>query len=218
VDGRWAAHRLRLGRADDIRRPGRRGTHALLSHCFALIRSQPWLPDLMKTHRNPLWIPLAGVLTLGGPASAAVFPELTTDGRSVPDADSSGLVSSANLSATGYRITDVNVTLNLKGAPASFGGWNGDLYAWLGHGGVLSVLLNRPGRAEGRLLGYADDGLEVTLDDDAPGDIHLYQTTWSGAPARSPVRGNRTRGSWTLPSCWTPTNSNARPFSTPLTA
>lgn len=141
----------------------------------------------MKTCCKTLRMPFACVLTFGATASAGVLTLSTPVGLGVPDANPSGLVSSANLSAPGYRITDVNVTLSLSGDRAAFGGWNGDLYAWLGHGGALSILLNRPGRSLGNDLGYADNGLDVVLDDEAPGDIHTYQLTWGGGSG--PVTG-----------------------------
>jgi hypothetical protein len=47
----------------------------------------------------------------------------------VPDADPSGRVFTLDVADTGWRITDVNVTLSPSGNPATFGGWNGDLYA-----------------------------------------------------------------------------------------
>jgi subtilisin-like proprotein convertase family protein len=68
----------------------------------------------------------------------------------------------------GLVISDVKVTLSI------LGGYNGDLYAYLAHESGFAVLLNRAGRTEDNLFGYADAGLSITLDDNAATDIHLY--------------------------------------------
>jgi hypothetical protein len=61
------------------------------------------------------------------------------------------------------------VTLNLTG------GWNGDIYAYLYHDGVMSVLLNQVGTPVNSGLGYGDSGFNVTLSDTAADSIHNYQ-------------------------------------------
>ena len=69
-------------------------------------------------------------------------------------------------------VTDVEVTLQISG------GSNGDLYAYLSHGGLMSVLLNRPGKSATDPFGYADAGMSVQLSDQSPnGDIHWYQAS-----------------------------------------
>lgn len=122
---------------------------------------------------------------LAGPAMAAVISVGATVGAIVPDADPSGRAVTVHVPDAGWRLTDVNVTLSFSGNPAAFGGWNGDLYAWLGHDGALAVLLNRVGRSpsDPAGLGYDDGGLSgVVFDDQAPADVHFYQTTLGFAP------------------------------------
>lgn len=123
---------------------------------------------------------LAGLL-VAAPAWSAVFVGGESPGLIITDASAAGLARTVNVAAPGQSILDVNLTLTLAGAPA---GWNGDLYAWLRHeSGALSVLLNRPGRTAANLDGYADNGLlDVTFDDAAAADIHLYQLTWATSP------------------------------------
>ena len=96
----------------------------------------------------------------------------------MPDGAPVGMISTLNVSTPIDHITDVNVTLNISGS------YNGDLYAYLVHDSGFAMLLNRPGRSLASVYGYSDDGLNVTLDDQAAnGDIHLYQnvTIPSGA-------------------------------------
>jgi len=128
-------------------------------------------------------------LALGGglaaQATAAVISVGATVGALVPDADPSGRAVTVNVPDAGWRLTDVNVTLSFSGNPAAFGGWNGDLYAWLRHDGALAVLLNRVGRSPSDPLGlgYDDGGMNgVVLDDQAAADVHFYQTTLGFAP------------------------------------
>lgn len=123
---------------------------------------------------------LAGLL-LATPAWSAVIVGGESPGLIIPDASAAGLARTVSVAAPGQIVLDVNLTLTLAGAPA---GWNGDLYAWLRHeSGTLSVLLNRPGRTAANPDGYADNGLlDVTFDDAAAADIHLYQQTWAGSP------------------------------------
>jgi len=74
----------------------------------------------------------------------------------------------------------VDVSLNISGT--GYGGYVGDLYAYLAHqaspGGSyrMTVLLNRPGRSDTLLSGYGDTGLNITLSDSAAADIHTYQS------------------------------------------
>jgi hypothetical protein len=124
---------------------------------------------------------LAGLLAWAAPAWSAVIVTGESPGVIIPDANAAGLARTVNVAAPGQIVLDVSLTLTLAGALA---GWNGDLYAWLRHeSGALSVLLNRPGRTAANSDGYADNGLlDVTFDDAAAGDIHLYQQTWAGSP------------------------------------
>lgn len=53
-------------------------------------------------------------------------------------------------------------------------GNNGDLYAYLSHGGQTLVLLNRVGRDAQNEGGYLDAGFNITLSDSAMTDVHFY--------------------------------------------
>lgn len=90
------------------------------------------------------------------------------NGGVIPDANVTGWSDTRSLSLSGTEINDVNVRLNISG------GWNGDLYGYLVHSSGFAVLLNRPGRTSTDLFGYADAGFNITLDDSAATDIHLY--------------------------------------------
>jgi len=115
---------------------------------------------------------IALTMALAAPALAQTNVETFnfTNGLAVPDASLSGLADArlvAVLQPT-WDIVDVNVSLHLSG------GFNGDLYAFLTHNSGFSVLLNRSGRTGGNPFGYADAGFNVTFDDDAATDVHLY--------------------------------------------
>ena len=71
---------------------------------------------------------------------------------------------------TGLTITGVNVRLNLSG------GYNGDLYGYLSHDGVLVPLMNRVGVGSADPFGYSDAGLNVKFTDGATDSIHFYQS------------------------------------------
>ncbi len=93
----------------------------------------------------------------------------------IPDGDLNGYQSSQTLAGLSGTISDVNVTLNISGA------FNGDLYAFISHGGQLAVLVNRVGRFSSSPIGYPDAGFgptaglqAFTLDDQAQHDVHAY--------------------------------------------
>ena len=87
----------------------------------------------------------------------------------VPDNDLSGLTITEMLNGWSGSVSNVTVTLNLTG------GWNGDIYAYLYHDDVMSVLLNQVGTPTNSGLGYSDSGFNVTLSDSAAYSIHNYQ-------------------------------------------
>lgn len=90
----------------------------------------------------------------------------------VPDNSTVGFATTANASGYQPTITAVSVTLNITG------GFNGDLYAYLSHGGVLLPLLNRvgvSGTGDGNDVGYLETGLNLTLDPAAANDVHFYR-------------------------------------------
>jgi hypothetical protein len=97
----------------------------------------------------------------------------------IPDANPTGISSTLNVSGGLPTISDVNVTINVSG------GFNGDLYAYLSHNGILVPLLNRVGTTTGvDPFGYSTAGFSsITLDDQATanGNIHGVLTPTSGA-------------------------------------
>jgi subtilisin-like proprotein convertase family protein len=83
-------------------------------------------------------------------------------------------------------IGSVTVDLNISGRDAGGSGmFNGDLYVTLVHSSGFSVLLNRVGRDDTSLYGYADQfGFNIKISDSAAlGDVHVYRVTLSGNPA-----------------------------------
>jgi subtilisin-like proprotein convertase family protein len=117
------------------------------------------------------------ILTAAATTTASAQPQLLTTNWSggfanngvVPDNDLSGLTITEMLTGWSGPVSNVTVTLNLTG------GWNGDIYAYLYHDGVMSVLLNRVGTPANSGLGYGDSGFNVTLNDSATYSIHNYQ-------------------------------------------
>ena len=106
--------------------------------------------------------------------AATTLPFIQPVNSAIPDNNGSGLVSVIPVSTGGQTITSVEVTLTTSS------GWNGDLYAYLEHNGVISVLLNRPGRTDANPAGAASSGLTVTLMEAAPLDIHTAISGVSG--------------------------------------
>ena len=96
----------------------------------------------------------------------------------IPDNSLLGVSDTRVFSSSIASITDVRVTLNIAGAPASGDAFNGDFYAYLTHSSGFAVLLNRTGRTAANSFGYSDSGFNVTFDDSPAGaDIHSYQLT-----------------------------------------
>jgi subtilisin-like proprotein convertase family protein len=85
---------------------------------------------------------------------------------SIPDGDLSGLVQSITPSTTIGTLNSITVSLQTTD------GWNGDLYAYLWHGGEISVLLNRISRSTTNLAGSHTSGLDITFDMTALTDVH----------------------------------------------
>lgn len=91
----------------------------------------------------------------------------------IPDNNAGGIAFPFNISAPGPSyISSVTVDLNIAG------GWNGDLYAYLSHGGGFAVLLNRVGRTALDPDGFGASGFNISLADANATDIHNF----SGSP------------------------------------
>ena len=98
------------------------------------------------------------------PTPPLAFPK--TVNATIPDNDDSGLASVINVSTGGQTLTAVEVVLEIQN------GWNGDLYAYVEHNGVMCYLLNRPGRTLADPAGAASSGMLITFADSAPADSH----------------------------------------------
>jgi len=133
------------------------------------------------TLMNPIQ-QLSLVLTLTtGASGALVFPDSgLASPLAIPDHDASGILRAVTVTGldTGTAYA-VSVALDVQGT--GYGGFVGDLYAYLAHQApdgsyTMTVLLNRPGRSDLMLSGYDDAGLNIVLSDDAAHDIHTYQS------------------------------------------
>ncbi len=111
--------------------------------------------------------PLTALAFIMGPSLATAAIVLNKPvGIEIPDGDASGLISEITFTSTGQTITSIEVDLITES------GWNGDLYAYLEHDGVISVLLNRAGVTSEDSAGAASSGLNVSFADLATSDIH----------------------------------------------
>jgi subtilisin-like proprotein convertase family protein len=128
---------------------------------------------------------LAALPVLSAPAPAVTESfSFNTLNLAVPDGNPTGLANAQTFSSTITGITSMVLTLNVSGT------FNGDLYVYLAHGTGFTVLLNRPGKTVANPFGYNDDGINVTFDDTAPGDIHTYRNT------ATPGVGTPLTGTW----------------------
>ena len=84
----------------------------------------------------------------------------------VPDNSIIGLSDTRRISSAVTSIQSVTVEIFASG------GWAGDLYAYLVHGGGFSVLLNRAGRSIADPVGSGATGLSLVFSDLALDDIH----------------------------------------------
>lgn len=122
-----------------------------------------------------------GLALVSGASAAAVFHDSNPGlPLAIPDHDATGVLRSLAVSGlTTGAAYEVAVSLDITGT--GYGGYVGDLYAYLAHQTPLGsydmvVLLNRPGRSVSLLSGYDDTGLQITLSDQASADIHTYQS------------------------------------------
>jgi hypothetical protein len=120
-------------------------------------------PQTMK-----ILIPLALLTGVSGPLQAA-----TTTGQfdfivgtAIPDNDALGFTDTRSISTTITSITAVTIQISMEG------GWSGDMYAYVTHASGFAVLLNRPGRKLGDLIGSGVDELVIEFGDNALTDVH----------------------------------------------
>jgi subtilisin-like proprotein convertase family protein len=111
---------------------------------------------------------LAGTLGVDG----ALYDSGFANSGYVPDGNLTGWSDTRTISGLASPITDVSVRLEFSG------GYNGDLYAYLTHGGVLVPLLNRVGAGTGNEtsstwhFGFSTAGMNVFLSDAGSMNIH----------------------------------------------
>lgn len=91
----------------------------------------------------------------------------------IPDNDPAGLQDTQILSGYDGVIESVQVRLTLTGAAMDYA-FNGDFYITLQHDSGFAVLLNRAGRTATELVGYDNNGFDITFTLGG-NDVHLYQ-------------------------------------------
>lgn len=102
-------------------------------------------------------------------AQSATYLQSWNVGLTIPDDDAVGLANTQTVTGSGIdTISLVEVTLLLDGASA----WNGDYYAYLHHGGGVTILLNRIGKTSSNSIGSGTVGMNVTFADGAATDVH----------------------------------------------
>jgi subtilisin-like proprotein convertase family protein len=132
------------------------------------------------------------ILGLCATAQAAVvsqaFSSGFANGGNIPDGSTVGWSDTHSINgAAGTTITSVDVRLNVTG------GFNGDLYAYLSHDGVLVPLLNRVGitaTSPSSGFGYSQSGFNVTFSASGAGDVHFYNRD---TPT---ITGGQLMGTW----------------------
>jgi len=77
----------------------------------------------------------------------------------IPDGNLAGAYSQITVSGADSPLSDISVAINISG------GYNGDLYAYLSHNGVLVPLLNRIGVSGASAFGVSGAGMNVILSD-----------------------------------------------------
>jgi subtilisin-like proprotein convertase family protein len=116
-------------------------------------------------------------------AGAALYDSGFANSGLVPDGNATGWADSRTVQGLSGQVSDVTVRLTFSG------GYNGDLYAYLSHDGVLVPLLNRVGTGIGSSdstayhFGFSASGMDVLLGDSGAQNIHdaaspLLNTTY----------------------------------------
>ncbi|PYJ04944.1 MAG: PEP-CTERM sorting domain-containing protein [Verrucomicrobia bacterium] len=159
-----------------------------------------------------LWSLMLGAWCFSLSAHAGVYSSSFSsgfvNGGVIPDGNPTGWSDTRTIGPiSDHYITDVSVKLNISG------GYNGDLYGYLSHAGVLIPLVNRvgvTGTGGGDAFGYANTGFDVTLSDSGTFDIHFYgqhSRTFNGS-------GQLLNAPY---SAWQPDGRNIDPNSSPST-
>lgn len=145
----------------------------------------------ISNHENSMKIRIfLPLLLMGGVVQASLIPALpnrkaasigtletytSSVSAVIPDNDANGIVQTIIVPEYILSLSQVTVDLSTSG------GWNGDLYAYLWHDNVISLLVNRPGRNSSNLAGHSGAGMTLFLDDHAALDLHLASSPLDGA-------------------------------------
>lgn len=132
---------------------------------------------------KPLLLPLFAVLACSSADAAVTIVQSSVSSTIIPDFDFSGYTKTLTVTADSGDVPPLqeifyitNITVNL----VFNDGWNGDLFVYLIHNNTMAVLLNRVGRETITPDGSASTGINITLDDNAPTNVH-DQAPASGA-------------------------------------
>ena len=118
----------------------------------------------------------------------------------VPDGSTAGWSDTRSVSGALFSyVTDVTVSFTVAN------GYNGDLYAYLSHNGILVPLLNRVGTGNGDVFGFSTSGFNnISLADYGSLSIHGVESPTAG-PTYIPDGGHMSsfvnsspNGNWTL--------------------
>ncbi len=140
----------------------------------------------MKPSKLPalLALALAATADRGLAQSFSFAGNVPAGGIVIPDNNGSGVASVLTVAGLDKHLASLSIHLEIAG------GFNGDLYGYVEHAGVLGVLVNRVGRSAVNPDGYADAGFDVELVPGvAGGDVHGYRAT------QDPLGGALT-GTW----------------------
>jgi len=115
-------------------------------------------------------------------SSSCAFAATTLDfnqtvNTAIPDNNANGLASIIGVAGSSQAIVSVEVVIT------TLNGWNGDMYAYIEHNGVISTLLNRPGRTDLNPVGAASSGMQLRFADTAASDVHTSISGLYGALA-----------------------------------
>jgi subtilisin-like proprotein convertase family protein len=141
------------------------------------------------------------VLALGSAARGLTLSgSVNNINAPIPDGDLNGYQSSQSFSGVIGVVSHLTLNLNITG------GFNGDLYGYLSHGGSAAILLNRVGRSGSNSVGYPNTGFSINFDDGGANDVHFYQSV-----------SYSLNGSGQLTGTWQPDGRNVDPLSSGAT-
>ncbi len=137
-------------------------------------------------------------------AQAGIIYNYGGSAYDIPDGNLAGAYSQITVTGADSPLLGLTVALNISG------GYNGDLYAYLSHNGVLVPLLNRIGVGGTSAFGCSGAGMNVTFSDASGfnGNMHaagddVLTGTWQPdgqaiSPLASPSSFSPTGGTLTL--------------------